>query len=161
MTNKERTIVGILQDPLLCFESPMEKLLYDEFKTFGLTPKLQYKVGRYFLDFAFPEAKIGIEYDGQVHIGRELYDEKRDEELNFKGWEIFRLTKFDMHLAFDEITGEYQRFRLYSFMDSLRDRLFPFRRKNRGFASLGDVLIEIVGNGYIIDKNYSGNKLLT
>jgi very-short-patch-repair endonuclease len=53
----------------------------------------QMQVGRYRLDFAFPDVMIAIEIDGWQHGRPEtmLRDAERDRALRAKGWTILRV----------------------------------------------------------------------
>lgn len=149
MTPKQRYVAGLTQNPMWCLESPMERVPYDEFKSFGLTPLMQFPVGKYFLDFAFPEAQIGVEYDGKIHQGRELYDRNRDQELSSLGWTIYRLNAFHLkRIRFDEDLDEMVPERLMQFMYGLRDVLKNYRRVG-SFQSIGDVFLDQIEGGTV------------
>lgn len=56
--------------------------------------KMQYKVGRYQVDFLLPEHLIVLEIDGDRHKHRKYYDSVRDEEIKKilgPHWEIIRI----------------------------------------------------------------------
>ena len=56
--------------------------------------KMQYKVGRYQVDFLLPELLIVLEIDGDRHKHRKYYDSVRDEEIKKQlgpHWEIIRI----------------------------------------------------------------------
>lgn len=97
MNYKEREECALHQIPELCLESPMEKSLWEEMRILGLTPVMQYKVAGYFLDFAFPDLQLGVEYDGAYHIeSLERYeaDERRRKDLLSKGWRVISINHF-------------------------------------------------------------------
>ncbi|NIH82514.1 DUF559 domain-containing protein [Amycolatopsis viridis] len=51
----------------------------------------------YRLDLAWPELRIGVEYDGyEAHEGRETQDAARDARLSSRGWCIIRVRKGDL-----------------------------------------------------------------
>lgn len=55
-------------------------------------------VERYRLDFAWPELRIAIEYDGyEAHEGRRERDAARDADLRRRGWIVIRATIDDLH----------------------------------------------------------------
>ena len=57
--------------------------------------KMQYKVGRYQVDFLLPEHLIVLEIDGERHRTRKGYDSVRDQEIKKllgEPWEIVRIT---------------------------------------------------------------------
>ncbi len=53
----------------------------------------QFRLGRYRLDFAWPEHRIALEVDGVFHRTREgaYRDQLRDSELRSQGWLIFHV----------------------------------------------------------------------
>jgi len=61
-------------------------------------PARQYPVGRYFLDFAYPAARIAIELDGGGHLKASAYrhDRRRDNELALLGWLPLHFTWIDV-----------------------------------------------------------------
>lgn len=66
----------------------------------ALRAQQQYSVGRYRVDFAWPERKIALEADGWYHRSPEgaEKDRRRDSWLRSQGWVIFRV---------DDEHGEY------------------------------------------------------
>lgn len=85
-------------------ESPAESWFLLRLFDAGLpVPQRQHPVrdigGRkiYRLDFAWPELRIVIEYDGYVaHHGREVRDGARAEDLRRRGWHVIRATSADL-----------------------------------------------------------------
>lgn len=56
--------------------------------------KMQYKIGRYQVDFLLPELLVVLEIDGERHKNRKLYDTKRDiyiQNALGEGWDIIRI----------------------------------------------------------------------
>lgn len=56
--------------------------------------KMQYKVGRYQVDFLLPELFVVLEIDGDRHKHRKEYDTKRDIQIQQTlgdGWDIIRI----------------------------------------------------------------------
>lgn len=56
--------------------------------------KMQYKVGKYQVDFLLPEMMIVLEIDGERHKHRKNYDSERDKEIKWQlgpAWEIVRI----------------------------------------------------------------------
>lgn len=51
--------------------------------------KQQYVIGNYIVDFLIKNTVI--ELDGSSHIGREVYDEKRDSDIRALGFKVFRI----------------------------------------------------------------------
>lgn len=66
-------------------------------------PEPQFRVAdihgreRHRVDFAWPELRILVEYDGYAsHEGRSELDAARDEDLRRRGWIVIRATAFDL-----------------------------------------------------------------
>lgn len=63
---------------------------------FGFRPhdvRQQYRLGRYRLDFAWPDLQIALEADGWHHLAPEgaARDARRDAALRRLGWLVFRV----------------------------------------------------------------------
>lgn len=74
-------------------ESPMESRIRLAILADGLpVPALQYPVGPYLLDLAYPAVRLGIEYDGREHLeqARARRDLSRQASLTAAGWTILR-----------------------------------------------------------------------
>lgn len=74
--------------------TPIESNVWHDIRANGLPFYPQFPVGPYFLDFADPVKKVGIEVDGKEYhstVAQLLHDKKREKELNKLGWTIFRL----------------------------------------------------------------------
>ena len=56
----------------------------------------QVEAGPYYLDFAARRERLAIELDGETHVGREGYDDKRTEWLEGQGWRVVRFTNGDV-----------------------------------------------------------------
>lgn len=62
-----------------------------QYRILTLSGDLLYK-----LDLAWPELRLGLEYDGvEAHEGREQHDAERDRRLAARGWQIIRVRKAD------------------------------------------------------------------
>jgi very-short-patch-repair endonuclease len=69
----------------------------------GLAPEPQYEVracGRFVarVDFAWPEAKVALEYEGAYHFedGQIVRDEERMDRLRAAGWFVIRISAADL-----------------------------------------------------------------
>jgi len=71
--------------------TPIERNTWDAIRYLGLPFYPQYPVGNYFIDFADPFKKIGIEIDGRKFHQDFERDEYRQSKLENMGWEIFRI----------------------------------------------------------------------
>ncbi|RZQ62894.1 DUF559 domain-containing protein [Amycolatopsis suaedae] len=86
-------------------ESPAESWTLLELVDGGLPPPVpQFPVtdlaGRvvYRLDFAWPDLRIAVEYDGYAaHLDRRGRDARRDEDLRRRGWIVIRADATDLH----------------------------------------------------------------
>lgn len=70
-------------------EKEAEQILLE----YGHKFEKEFRVGKYFLDFAFIEEKIDLEIDGRQHDDHKVIvkDEKRDKFLANLGWKIVRV----------------------------------------------------------------------
>lgn len=78
----------------------------------------QYQIGLYSLDFAFVDAKIDLEIDGNQHFLDERIvnsDKRRDEFLTSQGWQVIRIRWSD-----------------YKKLDSKRDFVYNIVHQLRG-----------------------------
>ncbi len=71
--------------------TPIEDQLYRAMRTAGMTPRVQYGIGRYRVDFAFPPERLAVEADGRGWHDAER-DARRDEHLRRLGWEVIRFS---------------------------------------------------------------------
>jgi very-short-patch-repair endonuclease len=104
-------------------ESPMETRLRLLIVAAGLPcPSVQWAVQDVatrtvlWLDLAWPELRIGIEYDGEPHTepARVLRDIERTTRLVDLGWRLYRYTKLDMSRNPARIIAELTRARARS-----------------------------------------------
>ena len=98
--------------------SPMETRLRLLLVLRGLpAPEVQYPVQderrrrAVWLDLAYPERRIGIEYEGEEHTRPErvLRDVGRYTGLVDQGWRIYRFTKYEVYGEPDEIAAKIRR----------------------------------------------------
>lgn len=89
--------------------SPIEEVTWMSIRSYGQVPLYpQYPVLKYYIDFANPVKKIGIECDGkQWHENRTEKDLQRDIELAKEGWTIFRISGSDCVRVIDEYYDRY------------------------------------------------------
>jgi very-short-patch-repair endonuclease len=83
--------------------SPMESVLRWLLHAAGLPrPDLQHEIwtssGRFFADLAWSEAKVIVEFDGDIHRDREIFvnDIRRQNALVAAGWTILRFSSADV-----------------------------------------------------------------
>lgn len=72
-------------------ESEPERLMLRELLKSNYKPELQYPIGNFFVDFAFPQIKLAIEYDGIHHLQKQVEDYRRHEKIRALGWTIIRV----------------------------------------------------------------------
>lgn len=81
-------------------ESPMESRIRVAIARHGLPlPEVQFPVSGYRLDLAYPEVRLGIEYDGRDHrtSERALRDLQREADFTTLGWTIRRFPARVVH----------------------------------------------------------------
>ena len=71
--------------------TPIEDLLHVAMRRSDLLPDLQYGVGPYRVDFAFPALGIAVEADGRLWHDA-VRDQHRDVDLAGRGWRVLRFT---------------------------------------------------------------------
>lgn len=98
-------------------ESPMESRLRVVLLDGGLPkPKAQHEVrnaaGRFLgrLDLAYPEAKLGVEYDGADHFLQRREDDRRRTAIREEGWEILVYSADDVYKTPIATSGEVARY---------------------------------------------------
>jgi very-short-patch-repair endonuclease len=90
--------------------TPIEAWLWSDIRAIGAVLYPQYPVGRRFVDFGNPVAKVAIECDGaKFHQDKEA-DAKRQGEIEALGWTVYRLTgrecrTDDAGIAYQRIAG--------------------------------------------------------
>lgn len=71
--------------------TPIESRLYEALRARLLEPIAQFGVGQLRLDFAFPEARLGVECDGREWHDA-VRDAARDLKLKHRGWEVIHFS---------------------------------------------------------------------
>lgn len=82
-----------------------EKLTIDFLDGKNIPYTREFKISKYFIDFAFIERKIALEIDGRTHNDSEIIikDLKRDEYLKSIGWKIHRIKWVNDNNHFDKL----------------------------------------------------------
>jgi hypothetical protein len=75
--------------------TPIESWLWHDIRAVDLVLYPQYPVGRYFVDFANPVAKVAIECDGEAFHQDKAKDAERDAKLAAMGWKVYRISGKD------------------------------------------------------------------
>ncbi len=73
-------------------KSGTEDRFYATLLSWGLRPVRNHQVGRFAIDFAWPDRKVGIEVDSLRHDAPEVRarDSLRDAHLRRQGWRLYR-----------------------------------------------------------------------
>jgi hypothetical protein len=75
--------------------TPIEYWLWADIRECNAIFYPQYPVGRFFVDFANPVAKVAIECDGYHYHLDKAKDRDRDEILARMGWTVYRISGAD------------------------------------------------------------------
>lgn len=86
--------------------TPIEYALWHDIRGHNCILYPQYPVGRYFVDFANPVAKVAIECDGASWHQDAEKDASRQAEIEALGWTVYRITGRDCKTDFNEETME-------------------------------------------------------
>lgn len=92
--------------------TPIERALWSDIRASGAVLYPQYPVGRRFVDFGNPCAKVAIECDGaQWHTDAEA-DARRQREIEANGWTVYRFTGRECMDDEGDVTDDAGRTRL-------------------------------------------------
>lgn len=83
--------------------TPIESAVWHDIRSAGLCMWPQLPVGRFFLDFGNPVAKISIECDGHQFHQDKVKDAARDAELAALGWEVLRIPGWRCNNGYPEL----------------------------------------------------------
>lgn len=73
-------------------ETGLERTMREAMSAAGLSFQCQYRIGRYWVDFAFPATRLAIEVDGAWwHDAAK--DNRRDAEITAMGWSVVRFSE--------------------------------------------------------------------
>lgn len=72
--------------------SRIEDMFWCDIRNEGVVMYPQYPVGRFFVDFANPCARVAIECDGKAFHQDVARDQRREEEIRALGWRVYRLS---------------------------------------------------------------------
>lgn len=86
--------------------TPIEQWLWHDIRAAGAVLYPQYPVGRFFVDFGNPVAKVAVECDGAAYHQDADKDARRDAELRRMGWSVYRITGRVCRTDADPETGE-------------------------------------------------------
>lgn len=86
--------------------TPIELWLWEEICNAQAIFYPQYPVGRRFVDFGNPGAKLAVECDGAAYHQNKEKDEARDAELKALGWDVIRITGSECARESDPESGQ-------------------------------------------------------
>jgi very-short-patch-repair endonuclease len=86
--------------------TPIECALWEEIRDIGAVFYPQYPVGRYFVDFGNPVARVAIECDGKEFHQDRAADSLRQAEIEAQGWVVYRITGRDCMISADEVLDD-------------------------------------------------------
>lgn len=72
--------------------TPIEAALWQDIRQVGVVLYPQLPVGRYFVDFGNPIARVAVECDGQQWHRDAERDAKRQHEIEGMGWTVYRIS---------------------------------------------------------------------
>jgi very-short-patch-repair endonuclease len=93
--------------------TPIEAWLWGDIRDANAVFYPQYPVGRFFVDFANPRAKVAIECDGKAYHQDVQKDMARQEQIEEMGWRVYRISGRQCMTDFDDETREYGYARLF------------------------------------------------
>ena len=160
---KTRQMVSIIGDPEICFDSLSERKVFYLFRDFYILPVLQYPIGNYFVDFAFPDLRVVVEYDGIEHENQKEKDLEREKYLDSQGWIVVRIVRQNSLLKYKVLVDqrEYGQYgRLKNVVSDITNEIREMRGKRpidcnfdrRGIENEEEPPYWIDENG---EKNYS------
>jgi hypothetical protein len=86
--------------------TPIEQSLMHDIRHVGAVLYPQVPVGRYFVDFGNPLARVAIECDGRIWHRDKDRDEARQRDIESKGWTVYRIGGRDCLSTCDEHEDE-------------------------------------------------------
>lgn len=86
--------------------SPIEDKAWDCIRYVGAPLYPQYPVGRFFIDFADPIRRIGIEIDGLAYHKDRKKDRVRQIEIEGHGWTIYRFWSWELDQCMDDFLDD-------------------------------------------------------
>jgi len=90
---------------------PAERLLWRHLvgcQIYGLKFRRQYGIGKYTVDFYCPQIKLAIEIDGETHLTKESYDNRRQNFIESLGISVLRFLNTDVYQNIDGVVLSIQ-----------------------------------------------------
>lgn len=92
--------------------TPIERALWSDIRQLSAVLYPQYPVGRRFVDFGNPHAKVAIECDGAAFHTDAKADKQRQAEIESLGWTVYRFTGRECKTDEHEVETEQGNWRL-------------------------------------------------
>lgn len=86
--------------------TPIEYAMWCDFRGLGIVMYPQYPVGRYFVDFGNPVAKVAIECDWAAYHTDKEADKRRHRDIESQGWRVYRFTGRECNEKTEEVYGD-------------------------------------------------------
>ena len=86
--------------------TPIENGVWHDIRCEGMVLYPQYPVGRFFVDYANPVARVALECDGAAYHQDKEKDARRDWELLDMGWRVYRITGRDCLRIYEDEEDE-------------------------------------------------------
>jgi very-short-patch-repair endonuclease len=89
-------------------QTQAERLFWDRIKknSIGVSVRRQAIASGYIADFYIPRASLVIEIDGESHVGREAYDDRRDKWMSGCGHHVLRIDNSEIFRDLDGVIAE-------------------------------------------------------
>lgn len=136
--------------------TPIEQQFWEVLRQENIVMYPQYPVGRFFVDFGNPVAKVAVECDGREYHKDKEKDADRDRELNDMGWTVYRITGSDCYEEDEEYEDDdgYRCIRK-SFARRIARSLgthFGIARGGKSMQQAGDTLIPLLEHLLEVNK---------
>lgn len=107
----------------------IERALWHDIRAEDLVLYPQYPVGRFFVDFGNPAARVALECDGAAFHQNKDRDIVRQREIEALGWTVHRFTSADCLGDTQETEDEYGRLRVQLSAGRLRIRAIGLQHR--------------------------------
>jgi very-short-patch-repair endonuclease len=95
---KKRSEVKFSYRPEVSDSNP-ERDLFHEILLNGFRAERQYPLSGFFVDMAFPEYRLAVEYDGKEFHQNKAEDEERERVIRRSGWDVIRVQNYHGFMA--------------------------------------------------------------
>jgi very-short-patch-repair endonuclease len=133
--------------------TPIEFALWHDIRLENVVMYPQFPVGRFFVDFGNPVARVAIECDGARWHTDHQKDRERDAELAKRGWSVYRITGRDCFTDTEETEDEdgwatvvYGKARLFVRDICARHPVKRLARRTNGPRHIGEIVQERISH---------------